>query len=73
LHHSLRSGRFYVSLRHMKVLLYTVFKDLRANDLVRWSRTQGVGFQGTFRSLKTEQCRRNAMLSSLRPYDRADR
>jgi hypothetical protein len=29
LHHASRRGRFYVSLsRHMKVLLYTVFKDL---------------------------------------------
>ena len=42
---------------HMKVLLYTVFKDLATVLFVENKVALGNG-----RSLKTEQCRRNAML-----------
>jgi hypothetical protein len=45
----------------MKVLLYTVFKDLRATESLSKPNASASDSEGV-RSLKTEQCRRNAIL-----------
>jgi len=55
----------------MKVLLYTVFKEL-AGDLFALKRGERRRSERVH-SLKAEQCNVTQYTSSLRPYDRDDR